>query len=779
MSRSILFLCLFIIGYSHAVDVIMSKRDGSAFSAGAGICYTKNNGVRAYGGGTNKCKVNLEADELQSSGYDYISRASVKLPSQIKVDNNNVWSELDCTSEDDKNNDRCIKFSVNAGDDFLCDSIVPSGLYTTEDKIDKFAHEDGLSVAGEGTTSCSIIPKNSKFIGRAELVATFTRTDQTNQGVQDKMKVKILLEYVPSEHCEGGCFGNVKDTLQDAKSQLVHKTAFANGEPHLYKNAEGNLQKIGTSAEDFKSADGALIEYIFNLHYIESRYKITDEYSHQLLPNKVLTGLTYTLAGLDLSSAYNKISNGRSTYENVTLDDFTKVEYQSGNYDGATCAETFAGGDCEITAGEYPQYKINQVVHISYSGLKHIKSSYLGCSNCDSSFTLKGDGIADVSKNIESKLENAQWSIFIPRLTVTAKKGKVNDLDVTSDVNPTHGLYVLPTADSSTDPDGVPLSDLFEVGDRHAWDEFGSYEDPYELMSRLSIKSTNGNNVAEKFMGDESSDASDKTCSSKPGSDAGYGQGKVYDIGSGTKTKEMYEQAFATCRLWISGNFNDQILITWKDDEQVNCGTTIARDDAGNAGDHRCSERQQDVGTYTADDGTTPGKREQVKLTVNDNNVYRIGATELSLLRRQEISAGDGSTNGLNGHDAAVDGQDISFVLYGPATTFDIYGTSTMIGYKNDATPCTDGDVSNNVGCYEVHGCTNSAGKFVDEGATSCAEKIIVSATTGTAHTIRSSEKCAGRMDIQLREQVNAANYLKTTYSFEISIQSHLFVECE
>lgn len=475
------------------------------------------------------------------------------------------------------------------------------------------------------------------------------------------------------------------------------------------------------------------------------------------------------------------------------------VAEDSDSWSSASSSSTVSAN---IDGHQYAQYYFDHDHHVAYEHIKHVQDSYINdnpsCGTtgygqngvaCSNAFIIAGfsnDVIVKLPVDIEANIPKAPWNVYIPKLDIQSY-GDAKIMKVSSDARlPTYGLPVLDTSLEPQYIDGYPLSHFFKINgvlDCEAsianCDEVDSYDDKYEVFARLTKVESNSN-AAEYY--DDISGTS-ILCSSNraSSSDGAYGQGRVRDAGVVYVTDQgvpvgtyiiQSQLYFDKCRIKITENtYLDQVIFSWKN----------ALDAA------MCQEDEDTVLDLSkVCTGYTPPARstatnfangictECAKLTVIDRRKVLIGSTELSLLRRQEVFAGQG---------VEVSGSSIGFLLgkqngidekigstgttagqaYGEGVLeFDIWGTDSMQGYKNDATQCLPADTQESGGsgpyCQEAHGCNIADGLFgaaVDgDSADQCAEKKVKTPRNDgefTFHTIRSNSNCNGKLDIQLR----------------------------
>ena len=465
--------------------------------------------------------------------------------------------------------------------------------------------------------------------------------------------------------------------------------------------------------------------------------------------------------------------------------------------------------EADISGHDYAQYYFDHDHKVAYEHVKHIQDTYINdnptCGttgygqtgvSCTNALVVAGftnDVIVKIPVSINDVIPKAPWNIFIPKLDIISY-GKSSVLKLSSDDRiPTFGLPVLDTALEPQYSDGYPLSHFFKINgvlncenDISNCDEVDSYDDKYELFARLTKVESNTNNAVEYY---DSISGNPILCSSNRAysNDGAYGQGRVKDIGivyvteTGVPVGTYMTQSqlfLDKCRIQINANiYLDQIIFSWNNDNQVNDARMCQEDE-------KTPKVQKDSADIIGCSSYSPPSRlattnfndpqctNCAKLTIIDRRKVLIGSTELSLLRRQEVFAGQGvevtgSTIGfLLGKENDINEKtDSNGNAYGEGVLeFDIWGTDSMQGYKQDATPCVKPDDTqqgeNQIGplCQEAHGCTVTDGLFGDavdgDSADLCAEKKVKTPRNDgefTFHTIRSNSNCNGKLDIQLR----------------------------
>lgn len=702
--------------------------DVTASSVASDICHTKN-GAAKYA--DSKCYAVMNKDTIHQSGYDFISKGNIKLPSQLKESKST-------------NSNRHLQVHVKVGEEVTGCTVSKAGVA-------------GMSLDTDGSNAyrfdaasktCIFIPLNNEWLGTMEVSVEFTKTKKLDSGVVDKLKVKINLEFAASESCEGGCFGNVDDAMG-----LIPTITIPPGLPCLYQDGTSNRKTTKCNdpnkaivVGDTLLAHGVLLEFNVDINVKDTRYKVSKNDGYDLLPTTIhdastevvvtVQGIGYSLKGELITAPAGTPSGTGAVGSQVLHESKTGKLYLASNLVADTTGPNV-----------YPQYTTNIKMHVAYPRLKHILNSYISsCSStCTDGFSITlNEGFpittSQIVKAVGFTNSLSNWKVWIPKRKVISAAGSVVDFSSTQ-INPNYGLPVLNSADSSTDADGIPLSHLFEVGGPDGYDEVDEYYSTYELFNRLTIgqKKVDGSAntfVSEKYLPDQSGAAlTNKTgnkCSSHPSE---FGKGQAYMLGDTGSSANLYAKYFKECRIFIAGGSElDQALIRWDNTKDIS--------PAGRDAEEKVDSSAQ-----------------KVKLTVFYDETYRIGSTELSLLRRTEIPAGHGTETGVE-----VDGAQVKFKLYGPANNkFDIWGTDSMRGYSKSATMCGT-DTTN--GCVEVHGCNDGSQTYAFSGGDAkCQEKIVTAEPTGTQATIRSTNKCTGFMDIQLRKQIGTSNNLLTVDS--------------
>ena len=669
-----------------------SSEDADSETIGDG-CHTASGAVKKVG---VECLVLMNRDDTHTSGFDFVSRSAVKMPVE----------------------------STNGAMTF---EIKPTQVGVTY---------DGCSGSWDGTTGvCTVSTGQAggtslKTIGSRVFDITFNRlaSEQNEQGELNQLKVRIHAENVPSMSCDGACFGDkFVDGLSDAEANLVLKSGNSIGSAHLYVDSDDSRQQLSIDAGDVlqngniaAGANGVMIEFDFHLGFVDDRYDVLDDEGFNLLPDKVHKGsaalsLSMKVVGFDLDSKYIEVGYNRNTVE-VTNIEFNKVGTTK-SVGGCSHDITDNTVACTHNAVTHHIYEATVKIQIPYPRLKHMKEDYLlndgnqGCTTatCADGFKIYGPGVkAEADATIfNPTFVDSSWNVYIPRRTITANQGSVITFASTR-VNPNYGLVVLPTADTNP-ADGIPLDHLFSIGDLEGYDELATYDTTYELFDRLHIKQDAGT-ISEHYVADGGAlngANAQVLCSSGQLTGSTYGNGKAYNLGDTSTSLTLYTNLFKTCRIEVEsvGALN-QALLTWDNTYSL-------------LGD----------GSYQyGGDGNRPtnvGSGQKVKLTVDDVNTnLRIGSTPLSLLRKQEVPLG---------HGVEVNSDQVTFELYGTLNeAFDIYGSDGLLGFNAAA---------ENAACGTVN------------DLFTCPEYQVIASSGGTLKTLTATNKCNGKLDIQLRER--------------------------
>ena len=551
--------------------------------------------------------------------------------------------------------------------------------------------------------------------------------------------------------------------------------------------------------DNIKAAYGVGIQMRVKGHFFDKRYKVIDQSGVETLEDNI-GEFEVSTQGIEIDAKYGRYGGARQPHK--TTFNLKKKNYD--DYPTGACSKQAINtadppvltddsqllGACtsEPNGNDYAVYYMDHEHLLVYEHIKHVQPSYLrdatcGGVSCAHALILKGfkDGSdeyqvqvklpvnvgADTADNVVGNIPKSDWDIYIPKLKVTAKDvaGLVTDSG-NKDIRPKYGLPVQDTESDPQHPDGIPLSYLFNVELEEEKEAntytVDSYDDGYELFTKLSIRTSGGRTMIEEHYLNTSE--STILCSSNRVADVknAYGQGKVYNLGRSTQIVEQAINYFNKCRLKVLAidtindnlKFLDQTLISWNSAHDPRC--CQADDKVESLIGSKC-----DAGVAALCQNRDPHNRALstnalAKLTLIDNRKVMIGTTELSLLRRQEIS---------EDHGVVVSGSNIHIALSkqnGDESStgvleFEIWGTQSMAGYTSSATPCKE--VGN--GCDEIHGCIAGFNGLTstsadDEDTEKCNEKTVATPEKDneyTLHTIRSSSQCNGRLDIQLRQK--------------------------
>jgi len=658
-----------------------------------------------------------------------------------------------------------------------------------------------------GDKECTFRPLNNGYLGKVAYIVKFTRSNPNDAATNQNVWVKVSVRFEPAKGQFGSAIvdpamtsslgslylatGNTKlpgsnegvhCTAKDGfeESGLVHATNALKGNsvnnqkvksdgtcekssgtlPYFYKTGQDTLiRKTSFSPADVDSYSGVAVKTRFLAHFKDKRYKIADQSGVETLQDNI-GDFTITAKGFKISSNYINVK-GSTHRDDEPTTGLNLKRLDVDRYDGST--------------DKFAQYRFDHEHVLRYLHIKHVQETYLNtsCSDCTSGFELKGFSDAiDATFNMGTDagvFPKADWDIYVLKIRVRARNGGVSTLD-SNTLAPTYGLPVLPTEDSPQHPDGIPLSYLYEMylepGDKARTDRYDtvdSYDDGYELFTRLNIKATA--TVEERYR--PSTTSHSLKCSSNRLNDGAdenankYGKGLVRDVGNSEQILERAQKYFDDCRIHITGgDYMSQVILTWNEAIETRCCVpaesqgSIKHNPFGlpscdDTLSEKCINRLADV---------SAGQR--VKLTVVDDRIIKIGSTELSLLRRKEI---------VSGHGVQVAGDKIMLTIAKQdgktdrALKFDIWGTSSMVGYDQNADRCTvlaDPDNPNlaNVqeACSELHGCELSNGIFAEKTSPdpNCAEKYVTLSKEDNEYvgfSIRSTSQCNGKLDIQLR----------------------------
>ena len=582
-----------------------------------------------------------------------------------------------------------------------------------------------------------------------------------------------------------------------------------------------------TKFNQIDSADGTAVKLRVMGHFIDRRYTIIDQSGVEALLDNIgdfqitTQALNIKADYLRIGTTRQTYASNNVPLKKLNYDDYASTCHMAlGNNnaddfditdnniltEGYNCPQL---SDNDDDGNNYAQYYLDHDHVIAYEHIKHMQESYMkadvACSGaCKNALVLKGFNDQVRVKMALDPLRafpKAPWNIYIPKMDISSH-GPASVVKLTSEFsNPNYGLPVLDTQYEPQYSDGYPLSYFFKLNGALSdcsvtgnCDEVDSYDDKYEVFNRLTIKSSNSNieeyyrsidddqTTTPKGIGTKDKCSSNRAKLLQPGA---FADGTVKDIGllyvdaNGVPSGyliTMMQEYMDNCRLQINENtYFDQILMSWNNDA-TSCADCDARmcqaDDQTEKADASipyCTDAND--GDYVASSVNRKDTIHMdgdkcincVKMTVIDRRKVLIGSTELSLLRRQEVFAGQG---------VQVSGSNIVFLLgkvngednaNGKGVLeFDIWGTDAMQGYKHDATQCEEDDLTADDGsagvCEEEHGCALSDGVFGDavdgDSADICAEKKVKTPKKDneyTMHTIRSTTQCNGKLDIQLR----------------------------
>lgn len=607
---------------------------------------------------------------------------------------------------------------------------------------------------------------------------------------------------------------------------------------------------LSPSYKQIQAADGTAVKVRVMGHFIDRRYKVIDQSGVEALLDNIgdfqitTQALNIKADYLRIGTTRQTYASNNVPLKKLNYDDYADTckgniatnqavdfDINDNNLIPEGCSGTFD------KANDYAQYYLDHDHVIAYEHIKHLQESYMkqvgSCSGaCKNALVLKGftDQVrVKIPLDPLRAFPKAPWNIYIPKMDISSH-GPASVVKLTSEFsNPNYGLPVLDTQYEPQYSDGYPLSYFFKLNGALSdcsvasnCDIVDSYDDKYEAFNRLTIKSsvnTDPDFNIEEYYRSIHVDAADPDaigtkdkCSSnrakllQPGA---FADGTVKDIGllyvdaNGVPSGyliTMMQEYMDNCRLKINEHtYFDQILMSWNNDK-TSCADCDARMCQA---DHLTEQVDASIPYCNNADGTpvydaSSVVRQQtihmqgdkcincVKMTIIDRRKVLIGSTELSLLRRQEVFAGQG---------VQVSGSNIVFLL-GKVNgeeeldgkgvlEFDIWGTDAMQGYKHDATQCATADLTvdttGDFRCEEVHGCALSGacsdgssttkteceaaaevwtnygvfGDAVDgDSADICAEKKVKTPKKDneyTMHTIRSTTQCNGKLDIQLR----------------------------
>lgn len=564
---------------------------------------------------------------------------------------------------------------------------------------------------------------------------------------------------------------------------------------------------------NIKTAYGVGIQMRVKAHFVDRRYKVIDQTGVETLEDNI-GNFSVRTQGLEIGSKYHRYGGTRKDVN--TSFNLKKKNYDDypSNADVQKCRQqapaTATGdinmnandnqllqsGDCTNVHGEdYAVYYMDHDHVLVYEHIKHVQPNYLRSatcgdgSGCSHALLVKGfkdanhhqvqikipvDVTPDTDNEVKGNLPKSHWNIYVPKIKVTAKDvARITDDQGNKEVRPLYGLPVQDSEHSPQFPDGIPLSHLFKIELEEEIEantyEVDSYNDGYELFTKLTTRTRSGVNMIDEYYGDITGSQID--CSSNRVQDVqnAFGDGKVYNLGRATTIIEQAQKYFDNCRIKINSigsgtlEFMDQALISWnkihdprccQEDEKVEkigSGALVMEGGANVV----CDQEKTTLCGSRLHNNIDKALSEEalVKLTLIDRRKVMIGTTELSLLRRQEI---------FENHGVTVSGSNIQISLSkengdesaNGVLGFDIYGTQSLAGYDETASLCT----SVSGVCEEIHGCAlDSNGNFVDGSDTvKCAEKLVETPQKDneyTLHTIRSSSQCNGRLDIQLRQR--------------------------
>ena len=676
----------------------------------------------------------------------------------------------------------------NKGDTDMCQAI---------DGIDyPKIHKSGLNVVDGSVDACECTGNNCGG-------NSVTRITNANNN-------EIKMDCSPNTRSTGsGCVRTASESFLVSRSVDVNENNVYN------KIAAKDVANILV-------ADGVGIDMRVKAHFRDVRYKVIDQTGVETLADNI-GDFTIKTQGLNIDALYYRFGGTRAdvttqtSLQKLNYDDypFGVACSKRGNKTASTgdlvvsgvvqdqaavedCTETLESNSAN---GMEAMYYLDVDHRIVYNDIKHVQPSYLEgvgtCDTCMNSLIVSGfsdqvsvkipvdtgdDSIDTVDNNktvYDGHLPKSDWNIYVPKLDVTVKDvAKVEDDANHKDMRPLYGLPVLQTSDSPLHPDGIPLSYLFDIKLRssdltdattisNSFDIVDSYDDGYELFTHMAIRESQTDDVVEWYLGMDGTQiecSSNRINANTPGS---YGFGMVRDLGNEAAIEAQAQIYFDNCRLQIAKNTTfDQILISWNEVHDSRCCQSDLEVEEHHIPNGftatKCANGLQSVCTSRQKNNNVERFLSEpfAKLTIMENRKVMIGTTELSLLRRQEI---------FDGHGVSVSGANIGFLFSkqngdetsNGAVEFDIYGTQSMVGYDENANPCTS--VSGN--CQEVHGCSMNGDIFAkNPNSEQCSEKYVVSSHKDNEyvlHHIRSSSQCNGRLDIQLRDrETNSTNLL-------------------
>ena len=466
--------------------------------------------VEGAGVEPNVCTVQTEkAAPGSSSVFDYSAASLVSVPTQVPF----LETFTDITTDGNAAVGRKDKYHLarvvikgmpdpskyTACSVTLSGAIIdgsPSESPVVQDK--GFAQSaDAGGDQTKNVASCEFRTLNKGYLGNIDVDVTFTkdlskaRTDRECLLVTQadcKDKVEVRLKYVASEddakwhdhEFNTGDFDKVFPSHDPAATTDHYKTKSDNSAGDAVEVFRFNtFSGKGFDDSSAYAIRGLLALPIQGIFY-DARYRIVDQSG--------ISGLLLGIGNLKLRKEGLELHDDFKGFADATKNIF---DNDSVDMDPVALFADYDRSGLDASLAEVAQYKLDHTYGMIYGGhdrrqLPHFDKSYLGCPVCDGRITVKGfkesNAYGEATRGdvaAEQFQLRYHTSIDSSALPTSTNTFDIKDIDIEAVAD---GLF-LPTEDDTTvNPSGRPLGEVFEIQQASTAITFTALTDSFNVL---------------------------------------------------------------------------------------------------------------------------------------------------------------------------------------------------------------------------------------------------------------------------------------------------------